>query len=297
MRNIAVQRHSLNELMHLLGEVPITEGLHVIEEQECFRDVAIQYPFRSDHFSLMLVNKGEAKLRINLTEYSLSTNELMVIPPNAIRQFIEIDPDSLFTGIAFTAGFLSQSGMNPKHATLFNFFSTNGDPNLKLQEEDAMLLRNMIKILKELYAASRETTLDIEVLNHSFLALLYKLGSIHRKYNGDKAIRLTKKEGLVMQFTQLLTEHFREERSVLYYAEHLYVTPRHLTQTVKEITNRTAGEMIDQMVVTEAKVLLSNLSFSVGQVAEALYFSDQFFFSKFFKKHSGFTPSEYRKTA
>jgi YesN/AraC family two-component response regulator len=49
------------------------------------------------------------------------------------------------------------------------------------------------------------------------------------------------------------------------------------------------------MVIMEAKVLLGDSSFSVAQVAESLFFSDQFFFSKFFKNHTGTNPTEYRK--
>jgi YesN/AraC family two-component response regulator len=74
------------------------------------------------------------------------------------------------------------------------------------------------------------------------------------------------------------------------------VTPKYLSQTVKEVSGKTAGEFIDEMVMMEAKVLLSDLSLSVAQVSEELFFSDQFFFSKFFKNHAGITPSAYRKT-
>jgi AraC-like DNA-binding protein len=63
---------------------------------------------------------------------------------------------------------------------------------------------------------------------------------------------------------------------------------------VKEITNKTCGEMIDEIVIMEAKIMLDDLGLSVATVAEQLQFSDQFFFSKFFKKHTGITPSKYK---
>jgi AraC-like DNA-binding protein len=65
---------------------------------------------------------------------------------------------------------------------------------------------------------------------------------------------------------------------------------------VKEVAGKTAGDLIDEMVITEAMILLNDPACSIGQVAVLLQFSDQFFFSKFFKNKTGLTPSEYRKS-
>ena len=76
----------------------------------------------------------------------------------------------------------------------------------------------------------------------------------------------------------------------------LRMTPHHLSKTAKEITTKTCGELIDEMVIVEAKILLSDLSYSVAQVADQLNFSDQFFFSKFFKRHTGLSPKDYKSS-
>jgi len=100
---------------------------------------------------------------------------------------------------------------------------------------------------------------------------------------------------LHIRFHELISEHIREERSVRFYAAKLFVTPKYLTEIVKEVTGKTAGELIDEMVMKEAKLLLADPSISVMEVAGILHFSDQFFFRKFFKRHLGQTPSEYRR--
>jgi len=91
-------------------------------------------------------------------------------------------------------------------------------------------------------------------------------------------------------------DHIDRKGSQLYF-KLLFINNSNLTKTVKELTNKTCGEYIDEMVIAEAKILLGNLSYSVAQVADELHFSDQFFFAKFFKKHAGVTPSDYRKEA
>lgn len=67
------------------------------------------------------------------------------------------------------------------------------------------------------------------------------------------------------------------------YADALFITPKHLTMTVKELTTKTGGKFIDEMVIAEAKILLDNLSYSVGRITDHWHFNDQFFFSKFLK--------------
>jgi len=74
---------------------------------------------------------------------------------------------------------------------------------------------------------------------------------------------LSRKEDLVIRFFNLLSRYFKEERSVQYYAELLFVTPKYLTESVKEMTGKTAGEFIDEAVIMEAKILLGTSSLSV----------------------------------
>jgi AraC-like DNA-binding protein len=88
--------------------------------------------------------------------------------------------------------------------------------------------------------------------------------------------------------------YVKEQRSVKYYADQLAITPKYLTEVVNEVTGKSAGELIDEKVVQEVKFLLNNSHYTIGQIADALHFSDQSFLRKFFKRISGVSPSEYR---
>ena len=88
--------------------------------------------------------------------------------------------------------------------------------------------------------------------------------------------------------------HFEKERSVSFYANQLNITPKYLSEAVKEIMGKTAGELIDEAVIMQAKVLLKTPDLNIGQVATVLNFPDQSFFGKFFKKHVGLSPNQYR---
>jgi AraC family transcriptional regulator, transcriptional activator of pobA len=128
--------------------------------------------------------------------------------------------------------------------------------------------------------------------------MMYEVAALFDKHDSSLRSRVTtRKDELVVRFLKSLSENFKEHRSVQYYAQQLFVTPKYLSQAVKSVMGKSAGELIDDIVTMEAKLLLQDASLSIAQVANSLYFSDQFFFSKFFKKHTGQNPSDYRRAA
>ena len=87
----------------------------------------------------------------------------------------------------------------------------------------------------------------------------------------------------------------KEKRSVSYYADKMFLTAKHLSTVVKEISGKTAGEWIDSLVVLEAKALLKSSELSIQEIADELHFANQSFFGKYFKHHTGMSPKEYRR--
>jgi AraC-like DNA-binding protein len=81
---------------------------------------------------------------------------------------------------------------------------------------------------------------------------------------------------------------------VRFYGEALNVTPKYLTETVKEINGKSAGAVIDDFVILEAKLLLEKPENTIAQVADLLNFSDQSFFGKYFKRITGISPKEFK---
>lgn len=292
---MSVHHHTINDILTITGQQYQTEGLYVFVKKKADIRANIQYPYRSDHFFIFIVNCGVMSLKQNLLEYNLKKNDLIVIAPNSIRQFIRTEEDCTISGLAFTSDFMIKSGINKKYIEPFDFFAVRGNPHLHLNIKDATTINDVLKILLQKNLSRDSNPFGLEIIQHYYAAFMYELAALHRRYNADIKIKLTRKEDLTMRFLKLLPEHFKEERSVQYYADQLFVTPKYLTKAVKEITSKTTGTFIDEMVMMEAKVLLSDQSLSVAQVAESLFFSDQFFFSKFFKNHMGIAPSEYRK--
>ena len=106
---------------------------------------------------------------------------------------------------------------------------------------------------------------------------------------------LTRQEKLALRFLKLLNENFKQERTVQFYADILCLTPGYLSKVLKTVSKKTAGQLIDEAVIMESKLLLKNQTLSISEVADELQFSDQSFFGKYFKKHTGHSPSKFRK--
>lgn len=74
------------------------------------------------------------------------------------------------------------------------------------------------------------------------------------------------------------------------------LTPKHLSGVVKEVSGKTVGEWIDELVILEAKALLNSSSMNIQEIADRLNFANQSFFGKYFKHYTGMSPKEYRKS-
>ena len=95
-------------------------------------------------------------------------------------------------------------------------------------------------------------------------------------------------------FLKLVSQHFLNIRKVSDYAAMLHVSPDHLNKVIKSNADKTASELIDEMLVTEAKAYLLYSKMSVSEIAYKLEFADPSHFNKFFKKPNNCTPLEFR---
>jgi len=286
---------NISQVNALAGRKMESDDFFVYRKEEIPFQEQFFHPTRSTHFLVIVYTGGELDIKCNLINYKLTKNALVIIPPGIVYELVKEVENCSFIGTGFNPGFLESSLAHKKHIDAFNFLSLQSDPYFLLSDEENKTLCGLTLPLKNYYE-NNEHPYKKEMIYHSFNLFMFELAAIVKKYRGKEDAKLTRKEHLVFSFLKLLGTHFKEERSVQYYADALFITPQHLTRTTKEITTKTCGELIDEMVIVEAKILLNDLSYSVAQVADQLNFSDQFFFSKFFKRHTGLSPKDYKSS-
>ena len=94
---------------------------------------------------------------------------------------------------------------------------------------------------------------------------------------------------------KLIMNHNKQERKVAFYADKLCITPKYLSEVVKEKTKKTPIEWINDSVIIIAKTFLKSTDLSIIHISEELNFPNPSFFCRYFKKHTGISPLKYRE--
>lgn len=87
-----------------------------------------------------------------------------------------------------------------------------------------------------------------------------------------------------------MDQHFAENKTASFFAERLHITTHHLNLIIKEVTGKTAGEVIRARSILEAKRLLTFTDKTVSEIAFDLNYTDSSYFAKAFKAETGLTP-------
>jgi len=257
----------------------------------------MERPVRMRTFALFVVLGGNVKVQANLSTYELKKNELFFALPGSLIQFLNFSQGYSFQALSFSNDYLEHAGVYFTSMEAMQLNTNKIRFKYSLTKERADVLANDISSIYYKAKITEPTSYTDAALHHSFLSVVYNTLDIVISNNSYSTNRLGRQEELTSDFLKLVSENFKRERSVQYYADTLFVTSRYLSKVVKEVTGKTGGELIDIAVIKEAKLLLSSRGMNIAQVAEILQFSDQSFFGKYFKNHTGTSPSEYRHSA
>lgn len=135
----------------------------------------------------------------------------------------------------------------------------------------------------------------MELQEHDYLQglLIWLFNTVPEKL--ELHSRFTRQQLLCQQFLQLIRECGAVEHSTSFYAEKLCVSPRYLHRaTTQCLEGRSPKQLIEEQLVAEVKVLLSDPDQTVTSIAEQLNFADQSYLTRFFKRHTGMSPKQYR---
>ncbi|RKS03013.1 AraC family transcriptional regulator [Flavobacterium sp. 102] len=295
MDKSTIKLHTISDILKILDEKPQSDGLHVYSNKDIITENPFSYPFRSDNFSVMLVVSGKLSIQLNLINYTLEANDFIIVSPKTVIHILDIHEGIQLIGISFTIDFALKSNINKNNIEAFDFFTSKIIPKLSFGYQEMESFLFMVNLLQKKNIERKNNFFGSEMISHTFSLLMLEIAIIYKKNYSELKIEASRKEELMMKFFKLLENNFKRERSLQFYADKLFVTTGHLTKVLKDVAGKTAGELIDDAVIMEARILLANPSLTISQIADELQFSDQSFFGKFFKKKIGASPSEYRK--
>ena len=250
----------------------------------------------SDFIIVSVVVRGSCTIKINLQEFKLKTNDLYFIAPDAVIEMVEAENNLIIKTISNSTDFLLNMRLPYNSEGQVDYLTIDRTPVWPLTENESSRILQLMDQMELNVKAIGIHPYGEQILNHTFIVFFYELRALGRKYSSASLNRHSRKENLTINYLSLVKKNFRTHRLVKHYAELLYITPKYLTETIKEQTNKTAGEVIDSFVMLEAKTELANTTKGIAQIADELHFSDQSFFGKYFKRHAGVSPKVYRSS-
>ena len=125
-------------------------------------------------------------------------------------------------------------------------------------------------------------------------ALIYYISGL--LINSDKREKKERKEELLSKFIQPIIKHYKENRTLDFYAEKLFISTKYMSDIIKKTSGLTAHDWIDRYTILEAKILLRSTNKTIQEISNELNFPNHSFFSKYFKHHMGMTPKAYRQS-
>lgn len=246
-------------------------------------------------FAISVSTAGSIEIDLNLSHHVLRMGDVLFYSPASPVKIGDISADYEAVCIDMLPGLFKELGLQPTGNTMMQLFPFGGAHIVPATEEQTSILLFLLQKLNRLCNDPDSHFHHEEVSRHYLMALLYELVDLcGRQMAAAGVAKFSRKEALRAQFLDWVMRYFKEERSVQFYADKLYVTPKYLSEVIKELTGKTAGELIDGAVILEARVMLSKNGVTAKEVAEALHFSDPSFFGKFFKRYTGMSPSDYK---
>ncbi|MCB0611124.1 MAG: helix-turn-helix transcriptional regulator [Lewinella sp.] len=250
-------------------------------------------PIKSQYFRVSLVRSGHANFDIGIEKYHPAADSIVFGFPGQVFSLYDKSDDFLAYYMLFSEEFMPDSAFSTReNKETYPFLTYTGIQCFPLDPVEADEIERLIfRINEEIRRRKKDSGKIIQLHIQLILAYAdrsYERQALHKEASGESS------HGLLRRFIKLVEKHFLTQRKVSDYARMLNVNPDYLNRIIKAHSKKTAGELIDEMILTEAKAYLLQTELSNAEIAYLLEFADPSHFNRFFKKQTNCTPLQYR---
>ncbi len=275
------------------GEVMpfLTPDFSIVMENNIVLDLLkTNTPYLVEDARIMLILDGEAEVEANLQHYSMRSGDLVVASYGTIMNIHSVTPKYKVHAMMLSQRLLAQYA----DSSLLPFLVDGvGLTQFRLNDEEMSIV---IKTLRTLWQVVQTYGYEKEIVQpmlRAYVMLVKKIWQVRQDDTTDKDKR---QNSIFTEFLRLVNQHAAKEHTLDFYADSLCITHNYLSAVVKKTSGITAKEWIDKALITKAQVLLKTSNMQGAQVSYALSFPNPSFFNKFFKRHTGLTPKQYRES-
>ncbi|QJD98423.1 helix-turn-helix domain-containing protein [Mucilaginibacter robiniae] len=252
----------------------------------------LHLPHKHTFYHLVLFTEGSGHHAIDFRNFPVKPYQIYFMVPGQVHSWSfegQVDGYVINFSVPFFQSFLHRAD----YLEQFPFF------NGTIQDEVIDIPSNLQQGVQHLFERILLETEDNKRLGEDMVRLLMLEMFIQLGRLSFSSQQATEKSSynytLLKSFQKLVDKNFTTLRLPKEYAELLYITPNHLNALCNDVLCISAGEVIRNRVILEAKRLLVNLNISISEISGQLNFQDNSYFTKFFKKQEGITPEQFRK--
>lgn len=256
----------------------------------------LKYPCRIDALIMVLCVRGEVSFSSQMSDYTLKDHQFF-ISSASVFHFHSI-ANSEFYMLAFSPEFLANMNADVRIiARMVSQLRVNAYI-ANLAKEDMSGLSRFFDALQEQHLSSDISEYRALSLSHVYCALIYRIADAVMDKGGALA-PVGVKERSSEYFERLMTllsENYRQQRNVEFYAEKMNISSKHLSRVIRNFTGKSVHQWIDEFVALEIKHMLKYSTLSIQQISYELHFPNPSFMGQYFKRITGMTPGEYKKS-
>ena len=290
----------LRKLFSIKDEAALHDSFFLAEQRyEERMEIFMKEPCRFNCYLALFCIDGDFTIEINLKPIRVRKNSLIICIPGSICRVSEVGRENLgkLDVVVIAVSKELMSTIRFDFNSLFNeSVAAIDNPCITLSERDRQTCKRYFDLAEDLYRSDLPGALD--ALRYLASSIFYLLGSIWtsqiKEAQEHNPRRTPRSQTILDSFLKLVAEYHNSERKVTFYADKLCLTPKYLSKLVRSSSGRSAPEWIDSFVILEAKNMLKYSDMPIKEIVYRLHFPNQSVFYKFFRKHTGLTPSEYR---
>lgn len=270
--------------------------ISVFTETVFVKQTHFEDSFRTDLAGFVIIHEGSIVIELNELETQYKSGHVIPISPKNLYKLKSFSNDLKAYVVAVDPNFIRE-----KVSFNFNRYDVyrmarieNGANLLFFNERETVNLVHLAEQLHFFTQQEKEASFRQEIILSIFATLIYIL--LGRLLENIKTIVHSnpRKQDITMKFMELIPLNYRSERELKFYADQLFISVKYLSNCVREVTTFPPTKFIADAVLNDAKILLLNSKNTIRMIADELGFSDQYSFGKFFKKHTGYSPKNFK---
>ncbi len=270
--------------------------IRILNEEVFVDHVNLGDSFHPSNFAFMCVYQGEISVGVNNVTYQCRKGNLLLLSPNNIYRIESYTENLKMFVLSFDRERLrNQINFKFNRYDMYQIAQRENKHTIEINDVEFDHLKQLLTLASFYLKDDAGHKFKNEILTGIVTSIIYIITNFLLLNENSSQQKNLRKQEITIAFLELVSQHFKVQKELYFYAQRLLISVKYLSNCVREITKSPPTAFIADALLNEAKVMLLNRQDTVGNIAADLGFSDQYSFGKFFKKHTGFSPLNFRK--